>query len=219
MNTDRLNAWKVLVIMFLTIFNAGCSLFGIHHYETPEYKVLLKEGNKEIRRYQPYIVAKTTVKGDFDEAQGTAFRILAGYIFGDNEKKQKIAMTGPVVQKTTPESEKIAMTGPVVQRPGEEGWVMTFMMPSAYTLQNLPEPKDKRVRFEVIPSKVLAAIRYSWYGTKSRNEENTRELQDWLAGLNEYKAVSSPMYAGYNPPWTLPFFRHNEMMIEVVYKK
>jgi len=217
MNTNRLNAWKVLVVMSLTLFNAGCSLFGIISYETPEYKVLVKAGNREIRQYQPYIVAKTTVPGNFEDAQRMAFRILAGYIFGANEKKQKIAMTGPVVQKTTPESEKIAMTGPVVQRPGAEGWVMTFMMPSAYTLQNLPEPKDKRVRFEIIPSKYLAAIRYSWSGKKSRNDKKARELQDWLAGMKEYKAVSSPMYAGYNPPWTLPFLRRNEMLIEVEY--
>ena len=75
--------------MLLAIFNTGCSAFGIRNNETPKYEVLLKERNKEIRYYESYIVAKTTVKGKFKESQGTAFRILAGYIFGDNEKKQE----------------------------------------------------------------------------------------------------------------------------------
>lgn len=215
MNSHRLKLWKVSIIILFTIFNAGCTFFGIRNYETPKYEVLLKEGNKEIRYYEPYLVAKTTVKGDFKEAQTSAFRILAGYIFGDNEKKQKIAMTGPVVQKSNPESEKIPMTGPVVQSPGKDGWMMTFMIPSSYKMEDLPKPKDKRVSFETIPAKYNAAIRYSWYGKKSRNEIKANELQDWLAGLKEYETVSSPMYAGYNPPWTLPFFRRNEIMIEV----
>ena len=219
MNSNRLKLWKVSIIMLLTIFYAGCTFFGINNYETPKYEVLLEEGNKEIRYYEPYLVAKTTVKGNFEEAQTSAFRILADYIFGGNEKKEKIAMTGPVVQKPNPESEKIPMTSPVVQSPGKDGWIMTFMIPSSYKMEDLPKPKDKRVSFETIPARYHAAIRYSWYGKKSRNEIKAKELQDWLAGLKKYAPVSPPMYAGYNPPWTLPFFRRNEIMIEVEQKQ
>ena len=201
--------------MLLAIFNTGCSVFGIRNYETPKYEVLLKERNKEIRYYESYIVAKTTVKGEFKEAQGTAFRILAGYIFGDNEKKQEITMTAPVVQKPTADSEKLPMTAPVIQSPNEEGWVMTFMMPSAYKMEDLPTPKDKRVSFEKVTARYIAAIRYTWFGSKSRNDKKANELQEWLAGLKEYEPISSPMYAGYDPPWTLPFLRRNEMMIEI----
>jgi len=215
MNFCRLAVWRVSIIILLAILHAGCSVFGIRNYETPKYDVILKEGNKEIRYYEPYIVAKTAVKGEFKEAQGAAFRILAGYIFGDNERKQEIAMTGPVVQKPAAGSEKIPMTGPVIQRPSEEGWVMSFMMPSAYALEDLPTPKDERVSLEVVPPKYHAAIRYSWLGGKSRNERKADELREWLAGLKDYEAVSSAMYAGYDPPWTLPFFRRNEIMIEI----
>jgi hypothetical protein len=201
--------------MLLAILNAGCSVFGIRTYEMPKYEVILKEGNKEIRYYGSYIVAKTTVKGEFKEAQGAAFRILAGYIFGDNEKRQELAMTAPVIQKPTTESKKIQMTAPVIQSPSEEGWVMTFMMPSAYKMEDLPTPKDDRVTFETVPARHIAALRYTWFGSKGRNEIKADELQEWLASLEGYEPISSPMYAGYDPPWTLPFFRRNEMMIEI----
>ena len=219
MNSYRLKTWKVSIIMLFIIFNTGCSLFGIRNYETPKYEVLLKEGNKEIRYYEPYIVAKTSVKGNYKEAQSTAFRILADYIFGNNEKKQKIEMTGPVFQKPDPEGEKIPMTGPVVQSPSEKGWVMTFMIPPSYKMEDLPVPKDKRVNLDTVPAKYNASIRYTWYGSKPRNEMRAKELETWLAGLKEYVPASPPMYAGYDPPWTLPFFRRNEMMIEVKRKQ
>ncbi len=215
MSFYQLTVLKVSIIMLLAIFSAGCSVFGIRTHETPKYDVILNEGNREIRYYESYIVAKTTVKGEFKEAQGAAFRILAGYIFGENEKKQEIAMTAPVVQKPTTDNEKLPMTAPVLQSPSEEGWVMAFMMPSAYKMENLPTPKDKRVSFEMVPARYVAALRYSWFGSKSHNENRVNELQDWLASLNEYEPISAPMYAGYDPPWTLPFFRRNEMMIEI----
>ena len=205
--------------MFFAIFGSGCLVFGIRTYETPKYEVVLKEGNKEIRYYESYIVAKTTVQGEFKEAQGAAFRILANYIFGDNEKKQEIAMTGPVGQKPAVESEKLPMTTPVIQSPSEEGWVMTFMMPSAYKMDDLPTPKDKRVSFDMIPARYTAVLRYTWSGNKSRNDRKGNELKEWLSGLEEYEAISSPMYAGYDPPWTLPFLRRNEMMIELKRKQ
>ncbi|MEJ2589191.1 MAG: heme-binding protein [Deltaproteobacteria bacterium] len=203
------------IFVSISIFNLGCSVLGIHSYETPKYEVVLKEDNKEIRRYEPYIVAKTTVKGEFKEAQSAAFKILAGYIFGDNTKKQKISMTGPVVQKPVSEREKIPMTGPVIQIPSEDGWIMTFMMPSSYTIEDLPAPTDKRVSFDTVPARYTAAIRYTWLGSKTRNEREAAELKDWLSGLKEYEPISAPMYAGYDPPWTLPFFRRNEMMIDI----
>ena len=211
----RLIVWRVSILILLTIVSYGCSAFGIRTYEMPQYDVLLKEGNKEIRYYESYIVAKTTVAGEFEEAQGAAFRILANYIFGANKKQQEISMTAPVVQKPGGEGEKLSMTAPVTQSPREDGWVMTFMMPSAYKMEDLPIPKDQRVRLEAVPARYTAALRYTWLGSKARNDKKAEELQAWLTGLKEYEAISSPMYAGYDPPWTLPFLRRNEMLIEV----
>jgi len=133
------------LFMGISILSFGCSVFGVRTEETPKYEVLQSEGNKEIRSYSSYIVAMTKVKGEFKEAQSEAFRILAGYIFGKNEKKQKLSMTAPVVQGKSVESERLAMMAPVVQSSTAEGWTMTFIMPSEYKMEDLPEPKDKRV--------------------------------------------------------------------------
>ena len=215
MTSSRTMTGHVALFLSLALFTTGCSTFGIRNSEMPDYEVLMKEGNKEIRYYEPYIVAKTTVQGEFKEAQSAAFRILAGYIFGANEKQQEISMTAPVVQKPAAERETIPMTAPVIQRPSEDGWVMTFMMPSNYTLEDLPNPIDKRVILEAVPARYTAALRYTWLGSKARNDEKAAELQAWLAGLKGYEPISPPMYAGYDPPWTLPFLRRNEIMIEV----
>jgi hypothetical protein len=215
MGITRINMLSATAIFLIAFLSAGCSVFGIHDYESPGYTLLLKDGNKEIRQYQPYIVARTAVKGGFKEAQSAAFGILADYIFGNNLAKQKISMTGPVVQKPESGGEKLAMTAPVTQSPSGQGWVMTFMMPSEYGLADLPAPKDKRISLEKVPAKLMAAIKYSWYGSEEKNAEKASELEKWLLSLNQYQMVSAPMFAGYDPPWTLPFFRRNEMLIEV----
>ena len=97
--------------------------------------------------------------------------------------------------------------------------MMSFMMPSVYKMEDLPTPKDKRIRFETVPARHVAVIRYTWIGNESRNERKANELQKWIAGLKGYEPISPPMYAGYDPPWTLPFLRRNEMMIEVKKKQ
>jgi hypothetical protein len=205
--------------MAISFLNVGCSLFGIRSEESPKYEVLQVEGKKEIRSYSKYIVAKTVVKGDYREAQGEAFRLLAGYIFGKNEKKQSLAMTAPVVQEKSKQNQKLAMTAPVAQSPTEEGWVMTFMMPSQYKLGDLPTPLDKRVTLEEVPPKTLGVIGYSGSRGQSKNEKKAAELKAWLLSNGKYEIVSEPISAGYDPPWTLPFFRRNEMMFELKSKE
>ncbi len=198
----------------MAILAAGCSLFGVGSEEQPNYKILAKEDNKEIRQYDSYIIAKTTVAGSFKDAQSKGFRILAGYIFGKNKSQQKIAMTAPVVQKS--ESEKISMTAPVVISPNEnKTWTMTFSMPSKFTLETLPVPTDERVKIEKVQGKLVAALTFSGFWNESINAKKSQELTDWMKGYKEYQFSSAPMFAGYNPPWTLPFLRRNEMLIEL----
>ncbi len=167
----------------------------------------------EIREYSESIVAKTKMKGSFNDSQNSAFRVLAGYIFGKNESKQKIAMTAPVTQ--SPSSEKIAMTAPVTQVKEDGEWVMTFTMPSKYTLETLPRPQDPRVEFEVIPPHKVAAIRFTGFWTEEKNTEKARLLNAWLEKEKKWKTTSGPRFAGYDPPWTLPFLRRNEILIDV----
>lgn len=200
--------------IMMGLLATGCSLFGKSDVEEPPFKVVVKEDNKEIRKYAGHIVARTTISGKFEDAQGKGFQILAGYIFGKNKSQQKIAMTAPVIQKS--QSEKIAMTAPVVMAPGEnKSWTMTFSMPSQYTLETLPAPTDPRIRIEKVEEKLVAAIRFSGFWSESTNQEKARELMEWMKNHPEYELTSSAMFAGYNPPWTLPFFRRNEMLIEL----
>ncbi len=205
---------KILTAL-LSITQTGCSVFGSRSEETPQYEVILKHNDKELRQYNSYIVAKTEVQGEYREAQTAAFRILADYIFGNNQSRSKIAMTAPVEQAASSASEKIAMTAPVEQSKSERGWVMSFMMPSKYQAEDLPTPNDSRVRFEKIEPKLVAVIQYSGSRSEKANQEKAEELRQWITSLKGYEIVSSSRSAGYDPPWTLPSFRRNEMMFDV----
>jgi hypothetical protein len=206
---------KALVVGLLSLTQVGCSIFGSRTEETPQYEVLVKDGDKEIRSYKSYIVAKTEVQGEYKEAQSAAFRILADYIFGNNRSQAKIAMTAPVEQRAAGPSEKIAMTAPVEQSKTERGWVMSFMMPSKYSAETLPEPVDSRVQFEQIEAKKVAVIQYSGSRSEKANEEKAEELRKWVDSLKGYEIISASRSAGYDPPWTLPPFRRNEMHFDV----
>tara|TARA_B100001248_G_scaffold261335_2_gene252193 strand:+ start:21916 stop:22569 length:654 start_codon:yes stop_codon:yes gene_type:complete len=200
--------------MALFSLQKACSVFGVNTVETLEYDVLLQNKNKEIRSYKEYIVAKVTVDKT-EESDSEAFRILAGYIFGDNTAKQKIDMTSPVITQED-RSEKIAMTAPVlIEKQGNTKETMSFSMPSKYKMQDLPEPKDKRISFAKVPAHMVAAIRYSGLRDREKRLRNEKELMDWLESLEDYQLDGEAKYAGYNPPWTLPFFRRNEVLIPV----
>jgi hypothetical protein len=205
---------KLALGILMGLLSAGCSLFGKGSEEQPSYQVVLKQDNKEIRKYESYIVAKTTISGSFKDAQSEGFRILAGYIFGKNKSQQKIAMTAPVVQKS--ESEKISMTAPVVIASNEnKSWTMTFSMPSQFTIETLPVPTDKRIQIEKVEERFVAAITYSGFWGESKNADEAKKLKEWMKGNQDYELISEAMFAGYNPPWTLPFLRRNEMLIEL----
>ena len=198
--------------MISVISNTACTLFGVRNEETPKYTTIKKNGTYEIRYYEPYIVAKTKVSGNYKDAQGKAFRILAGYIFGNNVSSEKISMTAPVKQS---ESQTISMTAPVMQVKDGNEWEMTFMMPSKYNLNSLPIPNDKRVVLEKIDGKYMGVVTYSWYDSLEKNEKMAKSLSEWLMENKDFQIISGPIFAGYNPPWTIPFLRKNEIMFEL----
>ena len=133
-----MGAWSVLLMTSLML--AGCSVLGKRTANEPPYKVISEEGEIEIRQYGEMIVAETVVEGSYGQTSGAAFSRLAGYIFGKNRAKQKIAMTAPVLQESV--SEKISMTAPVIQERKGNAWIMSFVMPEGYTLETLPVPLD-----------------------------------------------------------------------------
>ncbi len=132
--------------------------------EQPQYTVLQKSELYEIRKYEPYIVAEVIVPGPESEAGGQAFSLLGGYIFGKNKGERKLEMTAPVVQMPVAapsSSTKIEMTAPVVQTPTQNGFLVQFMMPTAFTLATLPEPTDAKVKLHQVAGKTVAAHQYS----------------------------------------------------------
>ena len=181
--------------------------------EEPSYTSTFQEAPFEIREYPALIAAEVTVAGGRSDAVSAGFRLLAGYIFGGNTRKQSIAMTAPVIQNEAP-NEKIAMTAPVMQSSDPEGWIIRFIMPASYTLETLPTPNDPKVRLVVLPPKRLAVVRFSGLVDDNDVEQQTTLLRAFVA-QQKLVAVGTPSLARYDPPWTLWFLRRNEIMLEV----
>lgn len=224
-----------------TLLQSGCSVFGIRGEEQPDYTVIKKEDSFEIRKYKSYLIAKTSVEGTYDEATKIGFRILADYIFGKNQSQTSIEMTAPVTQKESQNGQEIAMTAPVLMQPGDSprksdetkngedvqvetraetrsdsgSWTMSFTMPKKFTSKTLPQPTDDRIDIETVPARTVAALVFSGSRNRQANEKKMRDLLQWLESKKEYEVTGDPVFAGYDPPWTLPFFRRNEILVEV----
>ena len=179
--------------------------------EKPDYKVIQSEQNIEIRQYEPMIIAEVEVDGKREDAIGDGFRLLADYIFGNNTVQQVISMTAPVQQK---ENQKIAMTAPVQQQSTGKSWRMSFVMPSKYSMDSLPVPNNNRVRLKEILTKKFVVIEFSGTNSNENVTKHENQLMNYIEA-NQIKINGSPKYAFYNPPWSLPFLRRNEVMIEI----
>ncbi len=179
--------------------------------EKPDYKVIQTERNIEIRQYEPMIIAEVEVDGKREDAIREGFRLIADYIFGNNTVQRDIAMTAPVQQQ---ESQKIAMTAPVQQQSTGRSWQISFVMPSKYSMETLPEPKNDRVRLKEIMTKKFVVIKFSGTNSNENVTEHENQLMNYIES-NQIKIIDSPKYAFYNAPWTLPFMRRNEVMIEI----
>jgi hypothetical protein len=209
-----MGCWKTVTVIPILAFCIASVFFGkdAQAIEETKFKVIESEGKFELRQYASHIVAETFVEGDFSEVGNEAFRRLAGYINGQNRRKQTIPMTAPVSQEA--DSVKILMTAPVNQEKAGEKWRMTFLMPAQYTLETLPEPLDSRVELKRVPERLMAALKYSGTWSRSRYEERKEQLMEWISrrGL---KQVGEPIFARYDPPFMPWFFRRNEVLIPV----
>ncbi|TLU88512.1 MAG: heme-binding protein [Chlorobium sp.] len=202
----------LLMLLATSVLLAGCSVLGKREAAEPPYKVILEEGDCEIRQYGEMVVAETVVEGEYSRTSGTAFSRLAGYIFGKNRKKEKISMTAPVIQE--PASEKLPMTAPVLQEKKGTAWVMAFVMPEGSTLASLPEPLDPLVTLRMVPGRKVAVIRYSGLHSESNLRSYSEKLTGWLEKKGR-RVLSQPRAASYDPPWTIPFMRRNEVHIDI----
>jgi len=189
--------------------------------EEPDYTVLSQNDDFELRRYDEQLVAQTWVTGDQDAASREGFKILADYIFGNNTapsgESSEISMTAPVTmqpdaKKDSDESQKIAMTAPVNMQQADGKWRLQFTMPSQYTMQTLPKPNNSNITIKKIPTQTYGVIKFSGLAGSKKVAEKTEELQSWMQAQN-LVTTGAPELARYNPPWTLPFLRRNEVMI------
>ena len=206
----------LLLTTVALIISSGCSVFGVQSVEEAPYQLVQKDKQFEIRDYAPLVVAETRVNASFKEAGNEAFRKLFAYISGANESSEEIAMTSPVIAETknSGSGETIAMTAPVTSQKDGEAWRYRFVLPQTYSLDSAPRPLNPDVSLaETAPGRV-ATLRYSGRATAKAQSRNAEALINWIKSQG-LVSQSEPRWAGYNPPWTLPPFRRNEVLIDV----
>jgi len=199
------------------VVDAGASVVGVRGgTEEPHFTVEQAINGLEIRRYGERVAAETTISADEEAARNAGFRRLAGYIFGANQGRKKIAMTAPVAQQSGEgKGEKIAMTAPVAQATGSGGeWVIRFFMPAERTLDTLPAPKDEAVRLVTVPAETIAVLRFTGDRGPRAVASHTADLLGALEDT-DWTATGTPVAWFYDPPWTIPFLRRNEVAVPV----
>ena len=195
----------------ILVLCAGLSGTIMSLVEQPAYTVVRSFEDMEVRDYPPMIVAEVEVSGERKEAINAGFRQIADYIFGNNSPARKIPMTAPVTQQA---GGKVAMTAPVSQQAAGGIWKVRFVMPSGYTLETLPTPNNAAVKLVAVRAERFAAIRFSGLAGDETIARYKRRLFDRLAE-QALKSEGEAVMAFYNPPWTLPFLRRNEILVKI----
>jgi effector-binding domain-containing protein len=167
----------------------------------PDFSIVNKVGDIEIRNYSPMMIAEVLVGGTMEAASGSGFRMIADFIFGNNTAK-------------TGKPEKIDMTVPVVISRSNTGWFFYFVMPAQYSLESLPKPNNREVKIKQLKDRRCAVLKFSGKANEDKFNEKSAVLIDWIKS-EKLIMLGNPELARYNPPWTLPFLRRNEIMIEI----
>jgi hypothetical protein len=200
---------RIILVLGLTFTGTAMAI------EEPRYSVLENTPPFELRSYEPMIVAEVQVDGDLDTASRQGFQLIAAYIFGKNQVNDGADNSAPIIIEERPsKSAKIAMTAPVIVENSAERWTVSFVMPAEYTLATLPKPLDSRVQIRTLPAVKKAVIQFTGFYDGQKVTKKTIELEGWIRG-NNLQAIGSPQFARYDPPWTLPFLRRNEILINV----
>lgn len=182
--------------------------------ETPEYEVLRHDGPFELRRYEGYLTANVRVTaGDYGRAMNAGFNPLADYIFGNNHVADRISMTAPVTAGRIC-CKKISMTAPVTARQSEDEYVISFTMPSGYSMDTLPRPNNAAVSIEPVGAHLAAVGQLGGNFSGNKAVQAQHQLESWI-GEQGLAAVGEPIVAQYDPPWKPGFARRNEIMIVV----
>jgi effector-binding domain-containing protein len=180
--------------------------------EEAKYTVVFTDDIFELRSYDSHILAEVLVQSNFEDAGGEAFRPLFDYISGNNIKRQKVSMTAPVSQQGG--SQSISMTSPVSQTGTDDSWLVSFMMPSEFSLDTIPEPIDPRVVLRLVPARYIASVKYSGFWSHDKYQDHYDKLLAWIAAKN-LNATGDPVWARYNAPYTPWFLRRNEILLPI----
>lgn len=167
----------------------------------PEFSLINKVGDIEIRNYSPMIIAEVSATGGMKEASASGFRMIANFIFGNNRAKNG-------------NPEKISMTAPVVISKSKNDWSFYFVMPSQYSVDSIPKPNNRQIKIKQVKDRRCAVLRFSGNVNEEKFSSKAQELMNWIKAEN-LKIIGVPELARYNPPWTLPFLRRNEVIIEI----
>ncbi|GKC60228.1 heme-binding-like protein, chloroplastic isoform X2 [Tanacetum coccineum] len=202
------------------------ALMSVPDLETVKFKVLSRNDKYEIRELEPYFVAETTMPGKYGfdlNGSGQSFNVLAEYLFGKNTANEAMEMTTPVVtQRSQSGGETMDMTTPVITTKTEDQdkWKMSFVMPSKYG-SNLPLPKNSAVTIKEVPGRTVAVVAFSGFVTDEDVMRRESTLRDNLKNDSLFKVKNGALVevAQYNPPFTLPFTRRNEISLEVERKE
>lgn len=201
--------FKTFILSFIFITNQLMAT------EEPEFTVLFQEENLEIREYEPRIIAHVKANGDFDDASSKGFKMLADFIFGNNtinNSSKKISMTAPVSASIS--SKKISMTAPVIAENNNNEWSIAFVMPKEFTMETLPVPNNQNIEITALPKEKFAVVVFSGLVRESSYNKKVNLLNEFIK-KKKLTPLSSIQIARYNPPWTLPFFRRNELMVKI----
>ena len=194
----------------------ACSVFGKSGVEAAPYSVSRTDGDIEIRSYKELVLVSAPMKGNMDNNKG-AFNTLFGYISGQNKGSSKINMTAPVLMNPdVTDGQKIAMTAPVIvdQDENSNQWIMSFVLPREFSFDTAPRPTNPDVTLSKITDLEVAAIKFSGVLNNKNAQKHREQLESWISN-NGYKVTGAYKTAGYNPPWTMPNMRRNEVLIPV----
>ena len=208
---------KLLFTLLVPLVLAGCSVFGESGVKSAPYTLLKSDQAQkiEVRNYESMVLVSSDMSAD---GMNSAFRNLFRYITGENEGSTEIAMTAPVLMDESEAASKgteISMTAPVFMNERSEQQVMSFVMPADFTLQSTPKPTNPNVWITEVKDYKVVVIKFSGLLSDSNVETQTKILNSWIA-KNGYTAISEPINAAYNGPFTIPWLRRNEVLIEVI---
>jgi len=186
---------KLIILCFLVLSITACSSIKLTRagYEEASHQVIIREGPIELRHYSSLNLVQTKMK-DTDDS---GFMRLFRYIDGNNSSKSKIAMTTPVFTS---------------ENNGERS--MSFVLTEKIKKENVPAPMNEAVQTVTSKSGLYAAHRYSGRRIQGAPIKIQNQLREWIKN-NDLQSLGKPINAFYDTPWTPPFLRRNELLIEV----